>query len=57
VLMIAPHRVATVCAILAAIIVYIAVLLILRTFTATVIEFLPKGEKIAKLLAKFHLIG
>ena len=55
--MFAPHRVATVCAIAAAIIVYIIVLLILRTFTATVIEFLPKGEKIAKLLAKFHLIG
>ena len=57
VLMVAPHRVATICAIIAAIIVYIFVLLILRTFTATVIEFLPKGEKIAKLLAKFHLIG
>ena len=57
VLMVAPHRVATICAIIAAIIVYIFVFLILRTFTATVIEFLPKGEKIAKLLAKFHLIG
>ena len=57
VLMVASHRVATICAIIAAIIVYIFVLLILRTFTATVIEFLPKGEKIAKLLAKFHLIG
>lgn len=57
VLMVAPHRVATICAIIAAVIVYLFVLLILRTFTATVIEFLPKGEKIAKLLAKFHLIG
>ena len=57
VLMVAPHRVATICAIIAAIIVYIFVLLILRTFTATVIEFLTKKKKIAKLLAKFHLIG
>lgn len=52
-----PQRVSTVIAVLCALIVYVFVLLILRTFTAVEIEFLPKGEKIAKLLEKWHLIG
>ena len=50
------HRVSTLLAIVAAIVVYIAILLILRTFSAKEISFLPKGEKIAKTLAKLHLI-
>ena len=50
------HRLSTVTAIAAAAVVYIAVLLILRTFSAKEIGFLPKGEKIAKTLAKLHLI-
>ncbi len=50
-------RVTTVFAILLAIIVYVAVLLIIHTFSAEEIKFLPKGEKIAKTLEKFHLIG
>ena len=48
--------IALVVAILAAVIVYIAMLLILRAFTATELKFLPKGEKIAKVLEKFGLI-
>lgn len=49
-------RMAAVFAIVAAILVYMAVLLIIRTFSAEEIKFLPKGEKIAKTLAKLHLI-
>ena len=50
-------RVTTVFAVLLAIVVYVAVLLIIRTFSAEEVKFLPKGEKIAKTLEKFHLIG
>ena len=51
------HRVSTILAIVAALVIYIAILLILRTFSAKEVRFLPKGEKIAKTLAKLHLIG
>ena len=51
------HRLSTILAILAAVIVYIAILLVLRTFSAKEVRFLPKGEKIAKTLEKLHLIG
>lgn len=51
------HRIATVAAILAAALIYIAILLIIRTFKAEEIKILPKGEKIAKTLEKLHLIG
>ena len=51
------HRLSTILAILAAVIVFIAILLILRTFSAKEVRFLPKGEKIAKTLEKLHLIG
>ncbi len=50
------HRVTTVLAILVAVVVYLAVLLIIRTFSAEEIKFLPKGEKIAKTLEKLHFI-
>ena len=43
-------------AVIAAVIVYVILLLILRAFTATELKFLPKGEKIAKTLEKFGLI-
>lgn len=52
-----PKKLSTIIAVLAAVIVYVIVLLILRTFTATEIKFLPKGEKIAKVLEKWRLIG
>lgn len=52
-----PQRISTIISIFAAIIVYLFVLLLLRTFTATEIKFLPKGEKIAKVLEKWRLIG
>ena len=51
------HRLSTILAILAAVIVYIAILLILRTFSAKEVRFLPKGEKNEKTLEKLHLIG
>lgn len=57
VLQFAPQRVATIIAVVSAIVVYMIALLILRAFTATEIKFLPKGEKIAKVLEKWHLIG
>lgn len=52
-----PQKLSTIIAVLAAVIVYVIVLLMLRTFTATEIKFLPKGEKIAKVLEKWRLIG
>lgn len=52
-----PHRLSTIFAVLAAVVVYIAILLILRTFSTKEVSFLPKGEKIAKTLEKLHLIG
>lgn len=51
------QRLSTLLSIACAIIIYIIALLILRTFTAAEIKFLPKGEKIAKVLEKWHLIG
>lgn len=51
------HRLATVVAIVAAVVIYIAILLIIRTFKAEEIKILPKGEKIAKTLEKMRLIG
>ncbi len=50
-------RIATVLAIIVAVVIYLIALLILRTFTASEVKFLPKGEKIAKLLEKYHLMG
>ncbi len=50
-------RIATILAIIVAVIIYVIALLILRTFTASEVKFLPKGEKIAKLLEKYHLMG
>ena len=50
-------RVSTIFAVLCAVIVYVAVLLIIRTFSTEEVKFLPKGEKIAKTLEKLHLIG
>lgn len=52
-----PHRVSTIISIIVAAIVYIAILLILRTFSAQEVQILPKGEKIAKTLEKLHLIS
>jgi stage V sporulation protein B len=51
------QRLSTLISILIAIVVYLITLLILRTFTATELRFLPKGEKIVKVLEKWHLIG
>lgn len=51
-----PQRLSTIIAILCAIIIYLIALLILRTFSAEEVKFLPKGEKIAKTLEKWKLI-
>ncbi len=51
------QRLSTVLAIVSAVVVYVIALLIMRAFTANEIKFLPKGEKIAKALEKWHLIG
>ena len=52
-----PSRLALIAAVVVAVVIYMAVLLIIRTFSAEEIKILPKGEKIAKTLEKFHLIG
>ncbi len=52
-----PQRISTIISVFAAIVVYFIVLLLMKTFTSTEIKFLPKGEKIAKVLEKWHLIG
>lgn len=38
-------------------VVYITILLLLKTFTRNELKFLPKGKKIVTLLEKYHLIG
>ena len=50
-------KVATIFSIAVAVVIYALTLLILRTFTASEVKILPKGEKIAKILEKYHLIG
>lgn len=50
-------RIATILSIIVAVIIYVIALLILRTFTASEVKFLPKGEKIVKVLEKYNLIG
>ena len=52
-----PQRFSTIFSIVSAIIIYLIVLLLLKTFTSTEIKFLPKGEKIVKVLEKWRLIG
>lgn len=51
------QRISTIVSIVAAVVVYMISLLILRAFTAAEIKFLPKGEKIAKVLEKWNMIG
>ncbi len=48
---------ATVCAILAAVIVYVLALLFTRTLAKDEVIMLPGGRKIAKVLEKYKLIG
>lgn len=50
------HRISTMLAIVAAIIVYFVILLILSTFSVSEVQLLPKGKKIAKTLEKWKLI-
>ncbi|MDP4120625.1 MAG: polysaccharide biosynthesis protein [Bacillota bacterium] len=51
------NKIAVILAIVAAIIIYAIMLLILRVITKNDLLSIPKGEKIAKTLEKFHLIG
>lgn len=51
-----PQRISTIISVFVAIIVYCVVLFAIRTFSETEIKLLPKGEKIAKVLAKLHII-
>jgi stage V sporulation protein B len=50
-------RAATVLAICVAVLIYVAVVLAIRGVPKNDIKMLPKGEKIAELLAKCHLLG
>lgn len=49
-----PIRIATIIAIIAAVIVFIASLLILKVFSKEEIEMLPKGDKVYAILKKMH---
>ncbi len=44
-------------AIVIAVVIYITILLLLKTFTRNELKFLPKGEKVVTILEKYHLIG
>lgn len=48
---------AALAAIVFAAVIYITILLILKTFTRNELKFLPKGEKVVTILEKYHLIG
>ncbi len=52
-----PAAVSTILSILIAAVVYIIILLILRTFTASEIKMLPKSKNIVTILEKLHLLG
>ena len=51
------QRISVLIALICAVIVYIFALLFLRILTKDDVLMLPKGEKIAQLLAKYHWIG
>lgn len=55
--MMGANALATIAAIIAAILVYFVFLLLLRGLSKDDILMLPKGEKIAKVLEKYRLIG
>ncbi len=48
---------ATLISVAVAAVIYITILLILKTFTRNELKFLPKGEKVVTILEKYHLIG
>jgi stage V sporulation protein B len=54
---VAPGSLATIGAIMIAAFVYLLAVLLLRIITKNDVFMLPKGEKIAKVLEKFHFIG
>lgn len=49
-----PIRIATIIAIIVAVIVFVASLLILKVFSKEEIEMLPKGDKVYAILKKMH---
>lgn len=49
-----PIRIATIIAIMVAVIVFVASLLILKVFSKEEIEMLPKGDKVYAILKKMH---
>lgn len=51
-----PSSVSTILAILAAALIYLIVLLILRTFTESEVKMLPKSKNLVTILAKLHLM-
>lgn len=51
-----PNKLATVLAIVFAVVIYVIVLVLIKGITLADIEMLPKGNKIAKRLEKYHII-
>jgi len=54
--MVIGGRTATLAAVMVAVIVYAAVLLVIRGITREDLTLLPKGEKIARIMEKLHLV-
>ena len=52
---ITAERLATIIAILAAVIIYALIVIILKIFTEEELKMLPKGDKIIKILKKFKI--
>lgn len=52
-----PAAINTIVSIVAAAVVYVLVLLVLRTFSESEIKMLPKSKNIVTILAKLHLLG
>ena len=52
-----PSAVCTLVSVIAAALIYVIVLLLLRTFTESEVKMLPKSKNIVTILAKLHLLG
>ena len=52
-----PQKISTIAALVVAVVIYLLALVVFKAITKTDVLMLPKGEKIAKTLEKYKLIG
>lgn len=52
-----PQKISTIAALVVAVVIYLFALVVFKAITKTDVLMLPKGEKIAKTLEKYKLIG